>query len=53
MKLGKTVTYPILEGVPLCGSIPVQFPVDLVGEVNMKLVWVTSFPRVCWQPSPF
>ena len=24
MKLGETVTYPVLEGMSLCGSIPLQ-----------------------------
>ena len=37
MKLGETVTYPHLEGVSLCGSVPIQSvcPVALMGELDL------------------
>ena len=53
MILGETATYCCLEGVSLCGSIPIQpvCPVVLVGELDLTWTQVMSFLRVCWQLS--
>ena len=39
MKLGETVSYPGLEGVSLCGNVPIQSvsDSDMVGELDPKV----------------
>lgn len=50
MKLSESVTYPSLEGVPLCRTMQPAYAQWLWWEKRAQVPWV---PGVRWQPPPW